>query len=286
MTIHFGHSVDEHAPEHVSSSSLQEMLEEHLLLFTMILCCTVLASTEMNKQEPAGPVEGRKDYDSFVFISSLLCFASGIVNALAFMHMHMTVSHQSGNTTHTGRLLGNDGFKYGRILLAFGGGGFVGGFFKCDGESIYNGRYSACLMSTALATLFGCCICYCKAFFEPEHSDTSDALVIWAFGQGIQNAITRKCTSVPICTTHFTGYWTDFGLGLGYYFRARSREETPPNMMRTFLFGAGIFSFLLGGAAAAQLYPIYGPQAGLISAVIVALVALGFVPIVSGSKAK
>jgi uncharacterized membrane protein YoaK (UPF0700 family) len=270
-----------------SAASFREIIADNSMLATiaMLICCTILASSEQSKGQSAGAVEARPDLNSF-FISNLLCFAAGIVNALAFMHMHMTVSHQSGNTTHTGRLLGHTGFHYGRLLLAFGSGGFVSGFFNVDGESIYHGRYSPLLLSAALATVFGCVICYCKAGTGHEHDETSEALVLWAFGQGIQNAITRKCSSLPVCTTHFTGYWTDFGLGLGAYVRAIVSQEKLPSLIRTVLFGAGILSFLVGGYFAAQIYGTYGPQGALISASLMTLVALGLVPTASRAKAQ
>merc|ERR1712130_887298 len=34
-------------------------------------------------------------------------------------------------------------------------------------------------------------------------------VALWAFSQGLQNSITRKCRSLPVCTTHMTGYLTD-----------------------------------------------------------------------------
>ena len=40
----------------------------------------------------------------FMMIQNILCFTSGWVNALAIIDMNMTVSHQSGNTSHTGRV--------------------------------------------------------------------------------------------------------------------------------------------------------------------------------------
>ena len=47
----------------------------------------------------------RGDYFTFQLIQNILCFASGLINALCIFDMGMTVSHQSGNTSHTGRLI-------------------------------------------------------------------------------------------------------------------------------------------------------------------------------------
>ena len=51
------------------------------------------------------PRDLKGDYFTFQMIQNILCFASGLVNALTIFEMGMTVSHQSGNTSHTGRLI-------------------------------------------------------------------------------------------------------------------------------------------------------------------------------------
>ena len=48
------------------------------------------------------------------------------------------------------------------------------------------------------------------------NNNTSECLLLFAFSQGIQNGITRRCQTLPICTTHFTGYLTDVGTLLGW----------------------------------------------------------------------
>ena len=51
------------------------------------------------------------------------------------------------------------------------------------------------------------------------NNNTSECLLLFAFSQGIQNGITRRCQTLPICTTHFTGYLTDVGTLLGWCVR-------------------------------------------------------------------
>ena len=48
------------------------------------------------------------------------------------------------------------------------------------------------------------------------NNNASECLLLFAFSQGIQNGITRRCQTLPICTTHFTGYLTDVGTLLGW----------------------------------------------------------------------
>ena len=59
----------------------------------------------------------RGDYFTFQLIQNILCFASGLINALCIFDMGMTVSHQSGNTSHTGRLIMRPGLA--QLLLFF-----------------------------------------------------------------------------------------------------------------------------------------------------------------------
>ena len=66
---------------------------------------------------------------------------------------------------------------------------------------------------------------FCRLNLQPnwgkEHAgdgnnNTSECLLLFAFSQGIQNGITRRCQTLPICTTHCTGYLTDVGRLLGW----------------------------------------------------------------------
>ena len=59
----------------------------------------------------------RGDYFTFQLIQNILCFASGLINALCIFDMGMTVSHQSGNTSHTGRLIMIPGVA--KLLICF-----------------------------------------------------------------------------------------------------------------------------------------------------------------------
>ena len=89
---------------------------------------------------------------------------------------------------------------------------------------------------------------------------------------------------LPVCTTHFTGYLTDFGVGLGLWARAQADGAEPPTLLKVFLFGSGIF-FGLGGVAAMETHPAWGAQAALIPAAIMAAVAGGLIPVIKpGAK--
>ena len=269
------------------ATGLTQTIAEHSLLISLVLMvvCGVFAYSEQAQPAAAGPAEKRADYSSFVMISNILCFTSGFVNALAIIDMGMTVSHQTGNTSHTGRLILNGGAKFFHLMLSFAAGSFVSGFSKCDQEAIYQGRYSPNLLASAFAVVFGCLIHYCKAQSGINNDAASECLLLWAFSQGIQNGITRRCSSLPVCTTHFTGYLTDFGVGLGLWARAQADGAEPPTLLKVFLFGSGIFFFGLGGVAAMETHGTWGVQAALLPAAVMAAVAGGLIPVVKAGKA-
>ena len=63
------------------------------------------------------PTNYKGYYFTFQLIQNILCFASGLINALCIFDMGMTVSHQSGNTSHTGRLIMIPGVA--QLLICF-----------------------------------------------------------------------------------------------------------------------------------------------------------------------
>eukprot|EP00913_Durusdinium_trenchii_P014416 g13522.t1 len=239
--------------EETDVSTGVKLVAEHPLLFSFLsmALCGALCCTENSATPRQGNAEDRADYNSLLVSASgvcsgewknILCFASGIVNALTIIDMGMTVSHQSGNTSHTGRLIMNGGAKFGHLLASFCFGSFFAGFSKSDCEAIYSG------------------------------------LTGW-FG-GIQNGITRRCLSLPICTTHFTGYLTDVGTGFGAWARATMNGEKPPTLLKVLLFFAGTLFFLLGGVAAKELHGPYNMQGALVAAGLMGAISAGLVPVV------
>ncbi|CAK9055769.1 unnamed protein product [Durusdinium trenchii] len=247
--------------------------------------CGALCMTENSQTPRQGNAEDRADYGSFLMIQNLLCFTSGLVNALCIIDMGMTVSHQSGNTSHTGRLIMAGAAKFGHLLTTFCLGSFFAGFSKADCELIYSGRYSPNMLAAAVAVVAGCMVHYCKEHAGDGNDNTSECLLLFAFSQGIQNGITRRCLSLPICTTHFTGYLTDVGTGFGAWARAVMNGENPPTLLKVLLFAAGILFFGLGGVAAKELHGPYNMQAALISAGLMAAVAGGLVPVIKADVA-
>jgi len=269
------------------ASGFTAFIADHALLVSFVLMAVSGAVTLLeDSQTPTpGPAEKRADYGTFLMMQNILCFTSGFINALCIIDMGMTVSHQSGNTSHTGRLIFNGGAKFFHLMCAFCAGSFFAGYSKSDVEAVYQGRFSPNMLGSTLAVVFGCMLHHCKAQ-SGINDAASESLLLFAFSQGIQNGVTRRCTSLPICTTHFTGYLTDVGTGLGLWARAMANGEAPPTLLKVLLFAAGILFFLLGGVAAKETHGPYGMQAALIPAAIMAAVAGGLIPVPKPAKAQ
>jgi len=255
----------------------------------IVAICVALARSEKALAPPPQvPIEKRPDYNTVLWMSALLSFASGVVNALAILDMAMTVAHHTGNASHTGRLLGESAMKFFTLMVAYAVGAGIVGFSKSDGEAVYSGRYSPGLLAAAIAVAGGSMV---RWFGTSESSSYTDGramvtLALWSLSQGMQNAISRKCSSMPVCTTHMTGYLTDFGSTLGAIVRASSTNEAGPSPLKPGFFGLSIFTFAAGGYAAKVMLPSYGAQAALLPAAIMTVVALGLVPIPNVQKGK
>merc|ERR1739845_73165 len=104
---------------------------------------------------------------------------------------------------------------------------------------------------------------------------------LWAFSQGMQNSITRRCSSLPVCTTHMTGYMTDLGTGLGAWVLAKKGGQTPPSLKKPLLFGLSIFAFAVGGLVAKVSREVIGVRVALVPALLMALLGSGAIPLVA-----
>jgi len=84
---------------------------------------------------------------------------------------------------------------------------------------------------------------------------------------------------MPLCSTHFTGYLSDAGHGLGSWVRAKQSGESTPNMKKTVLFLVCMFSFALGGFIAKVGRDSYGISVAFLPALLMAAVAKGLFPV-------
>merc|ERR1712150_132684 len=153
----------------------------------VVVICALVATTEPTplKVPPGTALENRIEYSKITVLSAFLSALSGMVNAVCILDMGMTVAHHTGNASHAGRLWGINATIFLASMVGFVVGAGVAGFNKCDGENLYAGRYSPGLLSAAIAVAAAVVIQW----------TTKAPLVsvpLFAFSQGLQNAITRK----------------------------------------------------------------------------------------------
>mmetsp|Transcript_77460 Transcript_77460/g.215257 ORF Transcript_77460/g.215257 Transcript_77460/m.215257 type:complete len:306 (-) Transcript_77460:200-1117(-) len=245
----------------------------------VFVLCLLVAKMERQVAPPAAvPLEKRGDYGSVLFMNSLLSLTSGMINALAFLELGATIAHHSGNLTHWGRSWGSDGFRFGCYLAMYLCGGAMVGYIKSDCEAIFVGRFSPSMVSSVIAVVGGTII----------HMLTGNALMslmLWSFSQGIQNCLCRKFSSMPLCSTHFTGYLSDAGAALGAWTKATLSGEAPPPMKKAGLFIACMLSFAVGGFIAKLARDSYGIVVAFAPALLMAAAAAGVFPM-SGAQGK
>jgi len=239
-----------------------------------------LVSTEPSASPPPADavLEKRADYNKVLIFSAYLSWLSGFVNAVCILQMGMTVAHHTGNASHTGRLWGIDAQRFAMSIIGFWVGAAVAGYHKCSGETLYCGRWSPALLSAGIAVAVA-------VVLQHDGAGPLVSVPLFAFSQGLQNAVTRKHSALPICTTHVTGYLTDFGSGIGAWARGVV-DGSGPGLRRPMFFGLSFFTFALGGFAAKKSSDEYGVQAAYIPAILMMITALGLVPMSPPKQAK
>lgn len=271
---HHGHK-GKHAEEKQGFGAvLASIVTAHALLFSavVVVVCTFLAKQEPPPAPtPPNPVEKRTDLTRVYVLSVLLSGVSGMVNAVAILEMGGTVSHHTGNASHAGRLLGVDGERFAVLILAYLVGAGVAGFHKCDGEALFLGKACPVMLSSAAAVAAG-------ALIEYVSHRALVTLPLWAFSQGMHNAVTTKFSSMPLRTTHITGNITDAGAACGLWLRAQLRGETPPPAEKTLIWVLTILAFGGGGVLAKICCHHWGVLAALPPAAVGAALGLGLIP--------
>jgi len=243
-----------------------------MMILTVLICCLIGTTEPPASLAPSvAAIEKRNDYNRVLIMSAWLSALSGMVNALCILDMAMTVAHHTGNASHTGRLFGIDSQRFAGAMAGFCAGAMVAGFSKCDGETLFAGRYSSGLLSASVAVAGGAAI-------QWVHKSPLIAVPLLAFSQGLQNAVTRKYSALPVCTTHMTGYLTDVGSLTGGWLRANVSGTPIPSLKKPAFFLLSILAFGFGGFVAKKSWDEYGITAAFAPAVLMAITSLGLLP--------
>jgi len=148
----------------------------------------------------------------------------------------------------------------------------VVGYVQSDCEAIFAGRNSASMLSSVIALVGGTSISLLGGNAFP-------CLMLWSFSQGLQNCLCRKFSSMPLCSTHFTGYLTDAGANMGSMLRAKISGAEASNVKKTVLFTVCIVCFAAGGFLAKAGRDCYGLQVALIPAALMLAIARSLFPV-------
>jgi len=218
---------------------------------------------------PAVALDKTGNFRRICVVSALLALASGMLNAVAIIEFSSTVAHHTGNLSHLGRLWGVDSARFAVLILSYCVGAAAVGWNECDGDAVFEGRYSSGLLCSAGAIATG-------VISSRVNGLGFVVLPLWAFSQGLQNGITSRFSSMPIRTTHMTGALTDFGLILGQIARKWRYGEPAPSLRKPLVFLICFSSFAAGGFAAKIFHNFLGASAGAIPAVLLAFLAMGF----------
>jgi uncharacterized membrane protein YoaK (UPF0700 family) len=239
----------------------------------------VVVSVLVSKQEPPPPtpapvpVEKRLDLNRVTVLAVMLSGISGMVNAVAILQMGGTVAHHTGNASHAGRLAGVDGMRFAVLMVAYFVGAGVTGFRRSNGEDPVTGKSSPALFGCAIAVAGGGIVHWASG-------DSLLALPILSFSQGIHNGVTSKFSSMPLRTTHMTGTLTDTGAACGAWLRSVVVGDAPaPPSNKTVFLLLTLFAFSFGGVLAKMATDRIGSLAVLPPAALLAVLALGLLPV-------
>lgn len=216
------------------------------------------------------PLEKRPDRASIVLSTLVLSMASGMVNMFAFYELGVLISHQTGNTCHLSRNLeASLAVKIAAAFVAFSLGCIVAGGLQLTFESFLTSQRSLGLVLAGACVLFGTVLQW-----QLDYQTTS-AIMLLSFSQGLQNSITTSCKAMPIRSTHMTGALTDAGMIIGHWLRAKILRTSSPNPWKPCLLLFSVAFFMVGSFIAKQLLDSIGVLTGLVPAVILLLTGGG-----------
>lgn len=189
---------------------------------------------------------------------------SGMTNALSLTELGYAVGYTSGATMNVGRSIASGASNVallGGTCIAYTGAGVIAGLFGSKCDDLFEGRISPGLLISAACLAAGTAV---RRKLGKEKAWL--ALLLWAFSQGLQNAVTSGFSSAAIRTTHTAGGMTDVGISLGQWVRACCSGKVPASLRKSILTTVTILSFAVGGFAGGLTQPRYGIQAGIIPA--------------------
>mmetsp|Transcript_270 Transcript_270/g.370 ORF Transcript_270/g.370 Transcript_270/m.370 type:complete len:242 (+) Transcript_270:56-781(+) len=223
-------------------------------------------------------LDERKDFGSILSVAGFYCALSGVVNGIALSELGSPVGYTSGACVNGGRFLaqGNmaNWWKTFGAAINFYSAGILAGVTGSSCDSVFEGHISfGMLLSASLLALGTLC--------KRNLNRPILALQLWAFSQGLLNAITTKFSAVPIRATHTAGGMTDAALTIGQTFVAMSKGQKVPSMRKVVLNAVCCVAFTVGGFGSVRSLGKVGSLAGYQCAAALAASAVVLPPILS-----
>lgn len=190
----------------------------------------------------------------------ILAFQGGLINVGGFLEVGHFVSHVTGFSgqlvleTMKGRLL--SAFFFALIPCAFLLGAFISGYMTEVRRKKHQSPVYIHIMGSMAIIFFALAIAGANNLlpdFGKETLSLSSAFVLALLcgTSGAQNALFTSASGAVVRTTHLTGLFTDFGIGLAKLFgNVDVQHEVRANKLRLGL----ILFFLLGSLVGAWIF--------------------------------
>ena len=210
----------------------------------------------------------------------LLAFQGGLVNVGGFLEVGHFVSHVTGFSGHLildifrGNLL--SALFFALIPLAFLGGSILSGYLtevrrRRHKSPVYIHILTGMSLIYLSLGLFGANDLLPNFGSETLSLKSALVLALLCGTCGAQNALFTSASGAVIRTTHLTGLFTDFGIGLAKVF---SKIDHAHEIRSTKLRAGLIFSFLLGSTIGALFFIHFQYAAWFIPTIISLIIAL------------
>ncbi len=218
-----------------------------------------------------------------------LSWVAGYTNVIMLIACDEVVSHQTGNSTHVGRAIGQLAlrqpgavghlFYFGFLLVMFLLGAVTSAFMTEGARRA--GRVSKYILPMSLEAILLSALVMGLLLHPRPLEDGPQVVVtlsaIAALAMGLQNATITKISGAVVRTTHLTGVITDLGLEgtqlflwwcdmmssrrAGRYGRILKVSRRHPTVLRVLLLASIFGSFMFGAMAGTVFFELLGGPA-------------------------
>jgi len=201
------------------------------------------------------PLDKREDFGKICTVAGFYAVLAGVINGISLTELGSPVGYTSGPGVNAGRNLANgDMVGFAKILgvcLNFYAGGIFAGIRGTSLDMMFKGKIPLdVLLSAALLGL--------GTYMKKSLGRPILAMQIWAFSQGLLNAITSKFSAAPIRATHTAGGMTDAAYGIGQSLVLMGQGKPALPMRKAIVNQVTCWSMFLGGLLSIKTHKKHG----------------------------